>query len=92
MPFYDYVCRKCRAEVEYFQSMSDPPIVLCPQCKNKTLERAINIPFKGQVEYRDAREMYEKKIKPEAKEIAQKIREGDQEAAADIFGENKIVG
>jgi len=67
--------------------MSDPPPDKCPKCGSVELERIISLTGCGQVEM-DARDLYEKKIKPEAKEIADKIKNGDEQAAADIFGES----
>lgn len=32
MPTYDYICSDCDYEFEHFQSMSDEPIRVCPQC------------------------------------------------------------
>lgn len=90
MPFYDYVCKGCKHEFEALQAISEDPLEKCPNCGDKTLKRLVTVPAKGQVEYKNSREMYETKIKPEAKAIAQKIRDGDEAAAADIFGENKM--
>ncbi|MGC9326488.1 MAG: FmdB family zinc ribbon protein, partial [Candidatus Hinthialibacter sp.] len=52
MPTYDYVCDKCGYEFEYFQSMTDPVLTECPQCKNKNCVRRLigcgaGIIFKG---------------------------------------------
>ncbi|WP_037571606.1 FmdB family zinc ribbon protein [Spirochaeta cellobiosiphila] len=33
MPTYDYECPEC-GNFEYFQSMSDDPLTLCPTCNN----------------------------------------------------------
>ena len=35
MPTYDYICKKCDHTFEYFQTMSDAPLELCPECKGK---------------------------------------------------------
>ena len=51
MPTYDYVCRKCHAEMEIFQSMLDEPLTKCPECGKNGLQRQIGtgagIIFKG---------------------------------------------
>lgn len=45
MPTYHYVCRKCGHEFEYFQSMKDNALKVCPQ------ERCARRPWaKGRVE------------------------------------------
>lgn len=33
MPTYTYRCNKCGEEIEVFQSMSDPPLKRCKQCR-----------------------------------------------------------
>ena len=32
MPTYDYICMECNYKFEHFQSMSDEPIRVCPNC------------------------------------------------------------
>jgi putative FmdB family regulatory protein len=90
MPFYDYKCKSCKHKFETLQSINEPPLEICPNCNEKSLQKLISIPFKGQLDIKNARELYETKIKPEAKAIAQKIRDGDEATAADIFGEDKL--
>ncbi|MBN1291990.1 MAG: zinc ribbon domain-containing protein [Candidatus Latescibacteria bacterium] len=50
MPTYEYRCKKCGHEFEEFQSMTDEPIKICPQCKG-AVERLIGtgagLIFKG---------------------------------------------
>ena len=50
MPTYEYKCSDCGHEFEEFQSISDPPITICPQCDGRT-ERVITggagLIFKG---------------------------------------------
>ena len=54
MPFYDYECenKDCKHTFEALQSMTDPKLVECPQCKCKTLVRLIGkgsgVIFKGE--------------------------------------------
>lgn len=33
MPTYEYVCEKCGAHLDIFQSMKDAPLKICPQDK-----------------------------------------------------------
>lgn len=51
MPTYDYECRACGHILETFQSMSDDPLKLCPQCGKEELARLIGgglgVIFKG---------------------------------------------
>ena len=50
MPTYEYECKSCSHNFEAFQSMSDAPLSLCPQC-GKEIRRLINggggVIFKG---------------------------------------------
>lgn len=50
MPTYEYRCSDCGYEFEQFQSISDAPILVCPECGGKT-ERVISggagLIFKG---------------------------------------------
>ena len=51
MPTYDYICNDCEKIYEYFQSMSDAPIKICPGCNRNSLRRVISggtgLIFKG---------------------------------------------
>lgn len=66
MPTYEYRCKSCAHEFEYFQSMKDAPLRKCPECGKNTLERLIGtggaVIFKGsgfyQTDYRN--ESYKK--------------------------------
>ncbi len=50
MPTYDYRCKKCSHQFEYFQSMKDEPLKTCPKCDGE-VERLIGagagLIFKG---------------------------------------------
>jgi putative FmdB family regulatory protein len=35
LPTYEYECQKCGHRFEEFQSMKDPPLTKCPQCKGR---------------------------------------------------------
>lgn len=60
MPTYDYECEGCGHAFEKFQSMSEPELEKCPECKKKKLRRLIGkgaaVVFKGsgfyQTDYR----------------------------------------
>ena len=51
MPTYDYRCGACGHQFEHFQSISDPRLKKCPECKKPKLERLIGagggLLFKG---------------------------------------------
>lgn len=51
MPTYQYQCTSCGHQLEEFQSITEPPLVLCPQCNTENLVRVIGagagLIFKG---------------------------------------------
>ncbi|MGB9697455.1 MAG: FmdB family zinc ribbon protein [Ignavibacteria bacterium] len=51
MPTYDYQCNKCGKEFEFFQSIKDEPLKVCPACGKPALKRKISagagLIFKG---------------------------------------------
>jgi len=88
MPIYEYECASCQHQLSTLARISDPPLEKCPECDGK-LERVISLTNAGEVQM-DARDLYKKKIHPEAKAIADRIKSGDQDAAADFFGESAL--
>lgn len=42
MPIYEYACKACGHELEAMQKMSDAPLVECPACGKKKLEKQIS--------------------------------------------------
>ena len=93
MPQYTYICKSCKTSREfsfpasefvelsksnYFNDLS------CNKCGDISLSRKISAPF-GKVERK--RDEILKNAKEEARVITNKIREGDQGAIRDIFGE-----
>ena len=51
MPTYQYQCKGCGHELEELQSISDPPLTLCPACGTENLARVMGtgagLIFKG---------------------------------------------
>lgn len=50
MPTYPYRCRACGHEFEEFQSMSDEPLTVCPQCGgeiHRVISGGAGLIFKG---------------------------------------------
>jgi putative FmdB family regulatory protein len=51
MPTYDYKCEHCNNTFEFFQSMKDDPMTLCPECGHNALKKLVSMPagliFKG---------------------------------------------
>lgn len=83
MPTYEYICLECEYKFEKLQNINDELISKCPKCDGKSKRlvshNAVCVTCVG-------KELYEKEILPEAKKIAEKIKSGDEDAAADIFG------
>jgi putative FmdB family regulatory protein len=89
MPIYDYKCQECGHEFEEFARISDPPITQCPVCgRPDSVCRLISGTF-GNIE-RNGREYFKEVIEPEAKRIAERIKQGDEDAMADVLGEGKM--
>ena len=44
MPFYEYQCRACGAQVEVLQKISDAPLRKCPECGKSQLQKLISAP------------------------------------------------
>jgi putative FmdB family regulatory protein len=44
MPFYEYQCRACGAQVEVLQKISDAPLKKCPECGKSQLQKLISAP------------------------------------------------
>jgi putative FmdB family regulatory protein len=44
MPFYEYECKSCKFYTEVMQKISDPPLVKCPSCGKRTLQKLVSAP------------------------------------------------
>lgn len=89
MPIYDYKCRGCGHEFEELARISDPPATRCPACGvDGGVFRLISGAFSN-VE-RSGREYFKEVIAPEARRIAERIKGGDENALADVLGEEKM--
>jgi putative FmdB family regulatory protein len=42
MPIYEYRCSACGFEKDALQKMSDPPLVVCPNCGQSTLVKLVS--------------------------------------------------
>lgn len=84
MPIYEYKCLKCEHIFEEIVMSEDEPSC-CPKC-GAEIKRIVSKCF-GNVEYRDAKENYKNIIKEDVKEIVDKIKNGDEDALADIVGD-----
>jgi putative FmdB family regulatory protein len=85
MPLYEYQCVKCGKRVEEMQGVGDKPLSVCPACPGMLKKMVSSCSVSTELQ---GKELYEREIRPEAKKIAAKIRGGDENATADIFGED----
>ncbi|MFA5048789.1 MAG: zinc ribbon domain-containing protein [Patescibacteria group bacterium] len=85
MPLYEYRCLACSHQLIELQSINDELLQVCPKCSGK-LKKIISL-CSPDINYQNSKEYYEKVIKPDAKRIAKKIKSGDEESAANIFGD-----
>ena len=44
MPFYEYQCQACGAQVEVMQKISDAPLKKCPECGRSRLVKLVSAP------------------------------------------------
>jgi putative FmdB family regulatory protein len=44
MPFYEYQCQACSAQVEVLQKISDAPLKKCPECGKSRLQKLVSAP------------------------------------------------
>ncbi len=77
MPTYDYLCKSCEEEFEFFHSIKAEPLTKCPSCETEALQRLIGtgagIIFKGSGFYQtDYKNSKEEKSKPSQKEGSKK--------------------
>jgi putative FmdB family regulatory protein len=89
MPTYDYVCDACGHEFEEFQSITEPVLRKCPECKKQKLRRLFGtgaaVVFKGsgfyQTDYRS--ESYKsgaEKDKPKSESSEKSESKGTEKA------------
>ena len=44
MPFYEYQCKACGAQVEVLQKITDAPLKKCPECGKNQLAKLVSAP------------------------------------------------
>lgn len=87
MPLYDYKCKECAFEFTELQGINDDTLQNCPKCNGK-IKKVISL-CTSDINFQNTKEYYDKIIKPDAKRIANQINSGDQDAIADVLGEDK---
>jgi putative FmdB family regulatory protein len=98
MPTYDYLCDACGHEFEEFQSINEPLLRKCPECKKPKLRRLFGtgaaVVFKGsgfyQTDYRS--ESYKKgaeKDKPKTESTEKSESKGSDKKSGETKPESK---
>jgi putative FmdB family regulatory protein len=95
MPTYEYKCENCGHQFEEFQSMSEPALEKCPECKKKKLRRLFGtgaaILFKGsgfyETDYRS--ESYKSAAKADNESSGTAKSDGDKGGKSDTNGAAK---
>jgi putative FmdB family regulatory protein len=101
MPTYDYVCDACGHEFEEFQSIMEPLLRKCPECKKQKLRRLFGtgaaVVFKGsgfyQTDYRS--ESYKsgaEKDKPKSESSEKSESKSTEKKTAETKTESKPKG
>jgi putative FmdB family regulatory protein len=91
MPTYQYQCKFCGHELEELQSMTEPPLLLCPKCNTENLARVmgtgVGLIFKGSgfylTDYKKSTGSVAKRDSGEKKESGQKREGSEKKEAAD---------
>ncbi len=104
MPTYEYACAKCGHEFEFFQSMKDNPLTVCPKekCKlkkwgkgrvKKLMSTGAGLLFKGSgfyiTDYRS--ENYKQGAKKESSAGESKAADSKGADAKSSGGESKVT-
>ena len=91
-PIYEFECLspKCGAIFEEYQSLGDPPLKKCKVCKRGKVIKIMSVPGRPVI-MGNSKDDYIK-VKEEARQTAQKIMKGDQEAIADVYGDDAASG
>ena len=84
MPFYEYRCKTCDHWFEEFREIGSEPQKICPECGGE-VKQLISL-GSGQVELNGPE--LAARMRLEGKKVADRIKAGDEDAAADIFGDH----
>ena len=92
MPTYEYQCGTCGNRFEKYQSFSDEPVKVCPECGNEVRKvfSAAGIIFKGSGWYiNDSRKATSSTVGSKSETKAETAGENKSEAKAEASSEAK---
>ncbi len=90
MPTYEYRCKHCKAEHQFFQRMTENPKRKCPKCGKLRLERLISsgggVIFKGSGFYETD---YKRKSSPQSSEKKESTSSAGEKKTSDTFSKSE---
>jgi len=86
MPKYSFTCNSCNKNFGVISKPSLLSEITCDFCSSEDIKRVYN--FGGQVVERDIYETIDN-VRNEAKQIAKKVKSGDQNTISEIYGKEK---
>jgi len=86
MPTYEYECEACGKSCEEFQGIKDPPLKVCPHCREPRLRRLVGVGagflFKGSGFYITDYRSKEYKEKAKKESGAAPVSAGEKSSAS----------
>jgi putative FmdB family regulatory protein len=89
MPFYEYQCSACGAQVEVLQKITDAPLKKCPECGRSRLAKLVSAPvfrLKGggwyETDFKGDKENKRNLVAAEAAEAAAEAKPEEKSASA----------
>src|SRR5512139_176539 len=97
MPFYEYQCQACGAQVEVMQKITDAPLKKCPECGKSRLTKLVSAPvfrLKGggwyETDFKSDKESKRNLVESEKPDAPAAKPEAKAEPAADKKPEKKV--
>ena len=85
MPLFNFRCENCECTIEKFQKGEDLPELICPECDGVEFKKVFS--KWNNRKQREARELYNEKIVPDAKRIMREMKSGNNKHFLDVYGE-----
>jgi len=97
MPFYEYQCQACGAQVEVMQKITDAPLKKCPECGKSRLVKLVSAPvfrLKGggwyETDFKSDKENKRNLVESEKADAPAEKTQTKAEPAADKKPEKKV--